>query len=177
MMLFGSRKVLHGDISVFAGNYSFLVGRQQLSWGCVRLKFGVCVLDQVVMGQLKPPLPTRLGDLRQLIYHLPTQISPGLSQEYERGKVLICWSRFLLVSEKVAPEGCATSRQVQLADFFKPCASLAPIGGLRCDDPFCALERKGVQKILGQAVCNTSRHVCPSSVDWADCSHPNGLRI
>ena len=32
---------------------------------------------------------------------------------------------------------------------------LAPIGGLKCDDAFCALERKAliVQKILGQAVC------------------------
>jgi len=56
---------------------------------------------------------------------------------------------------------------------FQVFASLAPIGVTILLPP---LERKGmIVQILGQAVCNTSRHVGPFSVDWGRLLTPEWL--
>jgi hypothetical protein len=61
----------------------------------------------------------------------------------ERGKVLICWSRFLLVPKLCAGLLCRKLVAKFNWRIFQVFASLAPIGGLSCDDPSAALERKG----------------------------------
>jgi hypothetical protein len=69
-----------------------------------------------------------------------------------------------------------TSSQVQLADFPTFCVLGAHWWACPVTILLPPLREKGlIVQILGQAVCNTSRHVGPSSVDWADYSHPNGL--
>jgi hypothetical protein len=100
--------------------FIILGGEVALELGFARPKFGVCVPSKLSWPHLESLLPVQLTAISvQLIYHLPTQMSPGFLKRDERG---IGWSRFLLVL-KVAPEGCAASSQVNLADFWPPLAA------------------------------------------------------
>jgi hypothetical protein len=105
--------------------YSWQRGNRRVG-GRVRPKFGICVPETRRLTSsrscLSTPCPA-YGDLRQLIYRLANTDFAELSQVYERGKVLVCWSRFLLVL-KVEPEGCAAR---STGGFFQLCVLGTPL--------------------------------------------------